>query len=295
MSTGGKWVKTSGAVDALPPEGVVRHHVRLVPRDLLGEEPARARRGARSAAARPSSRTSRAARPPAVSTPNSSRKNRLPATNCRASASPPGMFVSDSTHMPPTGTNRPAATLLPDPLEELGIVLLQPGVLLGRGRGEDEVLGLLASARTTFANVRATLRTVSRTGHSQAESMCACPTAWTRCALAAGGRGQHVGERRPAAGAVPATSSGSTASIASFQRPQDLGPARRAGGQLVDQPDAASRRPARSSQTGRSSSADRRPLAAGRAARAPAVARSPSGVGANDQSPPTSGLDAASR
>jgi len=36
-------------------------------------------------------------------------KNRLPATNWRASASPPGMLVSDSTHMPPTGTKLPAA------------------------------------------------------------------------------------------------------------------------------------------------------------------------------------------
>lgn len=44
------------------------------------------------------------------STPNSSRKNRLPWTNCRAIASEPGMLVSDSTHMPPAGTNRPSAT-----------------------------------------------------------------------------------------------------------------------------------------------------------------------------------------
>ncbi len=42
--------------------------------------------------------------------PSSSRKNRLPCTNCRARASEPGRFVSDSTHMPPTGTNWPVAT-----------------------------------------------------------------------------------------------------------------------------------------------------------------------------------------
>ena len=34
----------STAVDALPPERVVRHRVDLVPGDLLGEEPPRARR-----------------------------------------------------------------------------------------------------------------------------------------------------------------------------------------------------------------------------------------------------------
>lgn len=44
------------------------------------------------------------------SMPNSSRKKRLPCTNCRAIASDPGMFVSDSTHIPPAGTNRPSAT-----------------------------------------------------------------------------------------------------------------------------------------------------------------------------------------
>ncbi|CAM5640917.1 hypothetical protein SCANM63S_03635 [Streptomyces canarius] len=34
----------------------------------------------------------------------------MPCTNCRAIASEPGMLVSDSTHMPPAGTNRPSAT-----------------------------------------------------------------------------------------------------------------------------------------------------------------------------------------
>ena len=69
------------------------------------------------------------------------RKNRLPATNCRASASPPGMFVSDSTHMPPTGTNCPRPTRVADPLEQLRVVLLHPGVLLRRGAGEHEARG----------------------------------------------------------------------------------------------------------------------------------------------------------
>ena len=44
------------------------------------------------------------------STPNSSRKKRLPAMNCRAIASEPGITASLSTHIPPTGMNRPAAT-----------------------------------------------------------------------------------------------------------------------------------------------------------------------------------------
>ena len=46
---------------------------------------------------------------------------------------------------------------------------------------------------STFANVRAHLRTVSRVGHNQAESMWAWPTADTRCALADAGRASTTG------------------------------------------------------------------------------------------------------
>ena len=88
----------------------MRERVGLVPGDLLGQEPLRAGERRRAAAAPRCSRRSRAATPPRSRSPNSSRKNRLPCTNCRAIASPPGMLVSDSTHMPPTGTNWPAAT-----------------------------------------------------------------------------------------------------------------------------------------------------------------------------------------
>ena len=62
--------------------------------------------------------------------------------------------------------------------------------------------------------VRATLRTVSRSGHSQAESMCAWPTALMRCAVAPAGAASAVAVRARAAAAVPATSSGHTASSA---------------------------------------------------------------------------------
>ena len=42
------------------------------------------------------------------------------------------MLVSDSTHMPPTGTNRPVGDALADAGEQLGLVLAHPRVLLGR-------------------------------------------------------------------------------------------------------------------------------------------------------------------
>jgi hypothetical protein len=48
------------------------------------------------------------------------------------------MLVSDSTHIPPTGTNWPGPDLLGDLVEQLGVVLLDPGVLLRRGASELE-------------------------------------------------------------------------------------------------------------------------------------------------------------
>ncbi len=71
--------------------------------------------------------------------PNSSRKNRLPATNCRARASPPGRFVSDSTHMPPTGIHRPSATRVLDAGPDRRVAVTDPGVLLGGRAREREV------------------------------------------------------------------------------------------------------------------------------------------------------------
>ena len=84
------------------------------------------------------------------------------------------------------------------------------------------------SASSTLENVRAHLRTVSRTGHSQAESMCAWPTATMRCALgvSAGGRAPARGRRGPPP-PCPATSSGSTRVDHVLERAQDLRPPRR--------------------------------------------------------------------
>ncbi len=46
---------------------------------------------------------------------------RLPTTNWRAIASPPTRLVSDSTHIPPTGTKRPASTYSRDAREQVGV------------------------------------------------------------------------------------------------------------------------------------------------------------------------------
>ena len=74
--------------------------------------------------------------------------------------------------------------------------------------------GSASASWTTLENVRAHLRIVSRTGHSQALSMWACPTATTLCALAEAGWARASASSARAAAAVPAMSSGSAASIA---------------------------------------------------------------------------------
>ena len=70
--------------------------------------------------------------------------------------------------------------------------------------GEDEARVACSIRSSTLEKVRATLRTVSRVGHSQAESMCAWPTARDRCeAVAAAGEASTGRERDPGLRAVP--------------------------------------------------------------------------------------------
>lgn len=65
-----------------------------------------------------------------------------------------------------------------------------------------------------FDVVRATLRTVSRSGHSHAESMWACPTALMRWAVGPAGTASTPTSSARAAAALPFTSWRSTASRA---------------------------------------------------------------------------------
>ncbi len=104
--------------------------------------------------------------------PYSSRKNRLPWTNCRAIASPPGMLVSDSTHMPPTGMTWPASTAAFSRSHTFGWWSFIQACCWACENANRKSGWSFASV-VTLETVRATLRTVSRSGHSQAESMCA--------------------------------------------------------------------------------------------------------------------------
>ncbi len=138
--------------------------------------------------------------------PNSSRKNRLPWTNWRAIASPPGMLVSDSTHMPPTGTNWPAATFSATRANTSGrCSLIQASCWAWDITKMNS--GWSSISAVTLVAVRATFLTVSRSGHSQAESMWAWPAAETRCADAWAGVASAGASSPRAAAAVPGTSS----------------------------------------------------------------------------------------
>ncbi len=137
----------------------------------------------------------------------------MPKTNCLAMASPPTMLVSDSTHMPPTGTNVPSDTFFRTRAYTSGRCSLSQASCWAWLMANTKS-GWSAISAVTFAAVRATLRTVSRSGHSHAESMCACPTALSRCAEACAGEASTPARRSLAAGAEPAMSARSSASSA---------------------------------------------------------------------------------
>lgn len=123
------------------------------------------------------------------------------------------MFVSDSTHMPPAGTNRPSATAFFTRAHTSGRCSFTQAHCWACDIAKTNS-GSSSMSAVMLEVVRATLRTVSRSGHSQAESMCACPTALIRCAEGTAGSARTPSSRARAAAAVPPTSWRSTASSA---------------------------------------------------------------------------------
>src|SRR6476660_10343276 len=96
------------------------------------------------------------------------------------------MLVSDSTHMPPTGTSWPVATFSRMRSHTSG----RCSFIQAHCWAEDIAKtssGCSSISAVTLETVRATLRTVSRSGHSHAESMWAWQTAEIRWADAAAG------------------------------------------------------------------------------------------------------------
>lgn len=80
------------------------------------------------------------------------------------------MLVSDSTHMPPTGRMTPSATALRTRSNRPGWVSLSQAYCCA-DEAANTKSGWRSLRSSTLANVRATFRTVSRVGHSQAQSM----------------------------------------------------------------------------------------------------------------------------
>lgn len=128
-------------------------------------------------------------------------------------ASPPTMLVSDSTHIPPTGTNCPSAIFFLTRSKSSGRYVLIQSSCCACDMAKTNS-GCSSIRLTMLDEVRETLRTVSRSGHSHAESMWAWPTALIRCAEAWAGAASTPARHDRAEAAVPATSPRSTASSA---------------------------------------------------------------------------------
>ena len=117
--------------------------------------------------------------------------------------------------MPPTGTKWPAATPARIRSNRSGWCCCIQAYCCAEEQANRRSSCSSARART-FANVRAHLRMVSRTGHSQAESMCAWPAAETSGALALAGAESTPASRPRAAPAPPAMSFTSSRSAISW-------------------------------------------------------------------------------
>ena len=125
--------------------------------------------------------------------------------------SPPVTLPSASTHWPPMGIHWPRSTAAEMSAKRLGYrsfihsywaACEQPN----RNSGSSSM------SRRTLEKVREHLRTVSRMGHSHAESMWAWPMAETWWADGTAGLASTGASTARAAAAVPTMSSGSSAS-----------------------------------------------------------------------------------
>ena len=123
------------------------------------------------------------------------------------------MFASDSTHMLPTGAQDPSRTAALIRSKSSGCVSLIQAYCCADEQAKTSS-GYSRASAVTLAKVRAHLRFVSRTGHSQALSMWAWPTALIRWALADAGRDSGSASSLRASTAPAATPARSSTSSA---------------------------------------------------------------------------------
>ena len=181
--------------------------------------------------------------------------------------------------MPPTGTKRPSATRVPDPLEELRVLVADPGVLLRRRAGEDQV-GVLGHQRQHVGEGAGALarRLAHRPQPGRVDVR--VPDGGDPVRARVRRLPQHLGEHGP-------SRRGRAGHVARLdhvdhgvQGPQHERAARRAERQLVHQAVSGCRRPGSTPRRRVSSSASHAPSNR-YCGSVPAVARSPSGVGWN--------------
>ena len=153
---------------------------------------------------------------------------------------------------PHAADRRPLPVLdrLLDPLPDLRVVLLDPGVLLGLGAGEDELRVLVGERGDVGEGAARSCARSRGSATARRESMCAWPTAEMVCALACAGRAStsaQLGARTAAA--VPATSCRSSGVQRALQGAQDLVAARVVARPAPASARAAPRCPGRRCQT----------------------------------------------
>ena len=124
--------------------------------------------------------------------------------------------------MPPTGTHWPRGDLLGDALEQLGLRLLDPGVLLRPASRRTGTRGSRPSAHAPRRTCGRTCARVSRIGHSQAVSM----WAWPMAIDAVAGRARPGRSSRAARAIARGGGDVGERSSAPFERAQHLHPAR---------------------------------------------------------------------
>jgi hypothetical protein len=260
-----------GAVEALPPERVVREAVLLVPRQLLGDE-AVMPPAAKSWGSPPGSRTRRGSTPRCSARRSASRSSAGRARSGGRGSRPTAGSCRPRPTCPRPGRTGPPATFTAMRSNSSGWRSSIHCVLLGL-RAREPVLGVLVHEPTADANVRVHLRTVSRIGHSQAVSMWAWPVATTRCALGgrqlrAPGPGRSASRRRRGTGRGTRLEVSAAGPVAGSSTGRVASPRRaRRGRARAPRPRCRQRRGRRVAGTGR--------------AAVPAVSGSPSGDGTN--------------
>ncbi len=212
----------------------MRHPVRLVPGDLLGQEISGPGGRDDLRQAPPNSRTNRAATPPRSRRRTRRRKNRFPGHELpghRLAARHVGVRLDPH---PADRNELSRSHFRPDPVEQLRMGLLDPGELLRRRAGEDEVVVLVHQVQHGGERAGAFADRLPDRPQPRGVDV-RMPDGVQVMRAGVGGRGQHPGQFGPAG----RRGAGDVARVHRvhhpFQRAQDQRPAGQVGRQLGHQ------------------------------------------------------------